>query len=100
MPLKECINNLTHSPLQQGDDMGQRGIGAPPSATKDLETSCCSGDDISICKDPNWQPFASPPGPHRTGGVHAGTPQSTVADISAIGLYLQRTAYHSRLKNE
>jgi hypothetical protein len=36
MPLRLCINNLTHSLLQQGLDMRQRGYGAPPSATKDI----------------------------------------------------------------
>jgi hypothetical protein len=33
MELKDCINNLTHSLLQQGDDMRQRTCGAPPRAS-------------------------------------------------------------------
>jgi hypothetical protein len=47
MPLRECINNLTHPFLQQGLDMRQRGYGAPPSATKDISTSS-SGEGRSI----------------------------------------------------
>jgi hypothetical protein len=43
MKLKDCINNLTHSLLQQGDDIRQKAVGAPPSAIKNLETSS-SGD--------------------------------------------------------
>jgi hypothetical protein len=39
IPLRECINNLTHSLLQKGIDMRQRGYGAPPSATNDITTS-------------------------------------------------------------
>jgi hypothetical protein len=43
MEMKDCINNLTHSLLQQSDEMRQRGYGAAPSATEDL-TSTTSGD--------------------------------------------------------
>jgi hypothetical protein len=47
MELKPCINNLTHSLLQEGEEMRQRGVGAPPSATKNLDSSC-SGEGRSI----------------------------------------------------
>jgi len=43
MVLKDCINSLTHSLLQQGDGMRKRQPGAPPSASKDL-TFTTSGD--------------------------------------------------------
>jgi hypothetical protein len=43
MEMKDCINNLIHSLLQQGDDIRQRSYGAAPSATKDLTTTT-SGD--------------------------------------------------------
>jgi hypothetical protein len=47
MPLRECIKKLTHSLLQQGLNMRQRGYGAPPSATNDISTSS-SGEGRSI----------------------------------------------------
>ena len=40
-PLKQCINNLTHSLLQQGDFMRRTGFGSPPSAVKDIKTYVC-----------------------------------------------------------
>jgi hypothetical protein len=39
MELKDCINNVTHSLLQEGEDIRQRSYGAPPSVTKDLTSS-------------------------------------------------------------
>jgi hypothetical protein len=39
MKLKPCIINLTHSLLQEGEEMRQRGYDTPPSATKDITTS-------------------------------------------------------------
>jgi hypothetical protein len=42
MPIKEAVHNLTHSFLQRGEPMRQRGYGAPPSATKDITTSSSS----------------------------------------------------------
>jgi hypothetical protein len=39
MKLKPCINNLTQSLLQEGEEMKQRGVGAPPSASKNLDSS-------------------------------------------------------------
>jgi hypothetical protein len=75
--------------------MRQRGYRPPSSGTKNLETSV-SGDSRSIRSDSNRQPFVSGPGSHGTvGTVHAGTPQSTVTDISATCLYCQRTAFNS-----
>jgi hypothetical protein len=69
MPLRECINNLTCSLLQQGLNMRQRRYGAPPSATKDITTSS-SGEGRSIQSDSNRQPFETQPGPHGTGALH------------------------------
>jgi hypothetical protein len=77
MPLRECINNLTHSLPQQGLDMRQRGYGAPPSATKDISTSS-SGEGRSIQSDSNRQPFETQPGPNGTGAVHIGSTSSTI----------------------
>jgi hypothetical protein len=58
MPLRECINNLTQSLLQQGLGMRLRGYGAPPSATKDVSTSSsCEGR--SIRSDSNRPPARS-----------------------------------------
>ena len=48
--LEPCINNLTCSLLQQGPEMRQRGMGAPPSATKNLDSSC-SGDGRKVRSD-------------------------------------------------
>jgi hypothetical protein len=66
MPLKDCIHNLTHSLLQRGDEMRQRGYGAPPSAT----------------------PFPSPTPSNGSGAVHGGTPWSS----SVINYYLKAAA--------
>jgi hypothetical protein len=43
--------------------------------------------------DSKKRPYASPAAAHGTGAVHPGTPQTTIADLSARGLYHQRTAY-------
>jgi hypothetical protein len=51
MELKDCINNLTHSLLQQGNDMRQRRVGAPLSASKNL-TSTTSGGGRSVVDIP------------------------------------------------
>jgi hypothetical protein len=42
MELKDCINNVSHSLLQEGDDIRQRSYGAPPSATKDITSTTLS----------------------------------------------------------
>jgi hypothetical protein len=92
MELKPCINNLTHSLLQEGEEMRQRGYGAPPSATKDV-TSTSSGEGRRIRSDSS-RPVFSSPAAHGTGAVQSGTPQSTVSSISARGLYYQQTAFN------
>ncbi|OEU21319.1 hypothetical protein FRACYDRAFT_234945 [Fragilariopsis cylindrus CCMP1102] len=48
--LEPCISNLTRSLLQQGPEMRQRGMEAPPSATKNLDSSC-SGNDRKVRSD-------------------------------------------------
>jgi hypothetical protein len=47
MKMRDCINNLTHSLLQQGPSMREKGVGAPPRATKNLEMSS-SGDGRKV----------------------------------------------------
>ena len=75
MVMKDCINNLTHSLLQQGDEIRQQSYGAAPSATKDLTTTS-SGDGRAIRSDAKNQPFTSPTASHGTGATHAGTPRT------------------------
>jgi hypothetical protein len=87
MELKPCINNLTHSLLQEGEEMRQRGYGAPPGATKDI-SSTSSGEGRRIRSDSSRPAFSSPAA---TGAVESGTPQSTVSSISARYLYYQHT---------
>jgi hypothetical protein len=93
MKLKDCINNLTHSLLQEGEEMRQRGYGAPPSATKDI-SSTSTGEGRRIRSDSSRPAFSSPAA---TGAVESGTPQSTVSSVSARYLYYQQTAFN-RLK--
>jgi len=57
MPSKQCIQNSTHSVLQQGYLMRQRRVGAPPSAVKDITTYVCS-DGKQVRSDSQWQPFS------------------------------------------
>jgi hypothetical protein len=92
MPMRECINNLTHSLLQQGLDMRQRGYGAPPSVTKDITTSS-SGEGRSIRSDSNRPPFETQPGPHSTGAVHTGSTRTPVSSITPRALYYQQAAF-------
>jgi hypothetical protein len=82
MELKPCKNNLTHSLLQEGEEIRQRGYGAPPSATKDIN-STSSGEGRRIRSDSSQPAFLSPAG-HGTRAVQFGTPQSTVSSISTI----------------
>jgi hypothetical protein len=91
MPLRECINDLTHSLLQQGLNMRQREYGAPPSARKDITTSS-SGEGRSIRSDLNRQPFETPPGPHGTGALHTGTSRTPVSNITPRAPYYQQVA--------
>jgi hypothetical protein len=83
MELKDCINNVTHSLLQEGEDIRQRSYSAPPSVTKDL-TSTSSGDGRAIRSDAKNQPFASPIPAHGTGGQHAGTPQTPGSALTPV----------------
>jgi hypothetical protein len=94
MSLRECINNLTRSLLQQGLDMRQRGYGAPPSATKDISTSS-SGEGRSIRSDSNRPPFETPPGPHGTGALHTGSTRTPVSSVTPRALYYQQAAFNS-----
>ena len=98
MELRDCITNLTHSLLQQGPEMRQRGTGAPPSATKNLE-STSSGEGRSVRSDAFNQPFQSPPGPHGTGAIHAGTTRTPVSTITTRALYYQQIAF-TKLKKK
>jgi hypothetical protein len=54
--MKDYINNLTHSLLQQGEEIRQYSYGAAPSATKDLTTTS-SGDGRAIRSDAKNQPL-------------------------------------------
>jgi hypothetical protein len=94
MPLRECINNLTHSLLQQGLDMRQRGYGAPTSATKVITTSS-SGEGRSIRSDSDRQPFETHPGPYATGALHSGSTRTPVSNITPRALYYQQVAFNS-----
>jgi hypothetical protein len=41
MKLKDCINNLTHSLLQQGPSMRERSLGPPPNAVNRIPVITC-----------------------------------------------------------
>jgi hypothetical protein len=92
MPLRERINNLTHSLLQQGLDMRQRGYGAPPSANKDISTSS-SGEGRSIRSDSNRPPCETPPSPHGTSALDTGSTQTPVSSITPRALYLPTSCF-------
>jgi hypothetical protein len=94
MEMKDCINNLTRSLLQQSDEMRQRGYGAAPSATKDL-TSTTSGDGWSIQADAKNQPFTSPTAAHGMGQVHVSTPRTPTVG----GLYYQEFSFKKRKRD-
>jgi hypothetical protein len=98
MELKDCINNLTHSLLQQGDDMRQRLPGCPPSASKDL-TSTVSGDGRATRADAKNQPFTPVAGPNGTGAVHAGTTTTPGSALTARGLHYQEVAFNKRQRD-
>ncbi|MGK3754794.1 MAG: hypothetical protein ACI8RD_007103 [Bacillariaceae sp.] len=98
MELKDCLNNLTRSLLQQGGDMRQRGPGIPPSATKNL-TSTTSSDGQSTRADAKNQPFTPIHGAHGPGGVHAGTPQTPASTLTARGLYYQELAFNKQKRD-
>jgi len=60
--------------------MIQRGVGAPPSAVKDITTSVCS-DGKKVQSDSQRQPF-SPMIRHGQGQVHNGTPCTPISTCS------------------
>jgi hypothetical protein len=74
MPIKEAVHNLTHSFLQRGDPMRQRGYGASPSATEDITTSS-SNEGKQVRRDSVRQPFIPEAVAHGTGAVHTRIPQ-------------------------
>ena len=94
MPLKECIHNLAHSLLQQGDDVRRRGVGASPSAVKDITTSVCS-DGRKVRSDAHRQPF-SPTIPNGQGQVHTGTAHTPTSSVSTRALHYQQAAFHAQ----
>ena len=98
MVMKDCINNLTHSLLQQGDEIRQQSYGAPPSATKDL-TSTSSGDGRAIRSDAKNQPFTSPTASHGSGATHAGTPRTPASSITASALYRKEIRFNQRKRD-
>jgi len=98
MELKDCINNVTHSLLQEGEDIRQRSYGAPPSVTKDL-TSTSSGDGRAIRSDAKNQPFTSPTPARGTGGTHTGTATTPGSALSARGLHYQQVAFKKRKRD-
>jgi hypothetical protein len=95
MELKDCINNLTHSLLQQGDDMRQRQPGCPPSVSKDLRSST-SGDGQATRSDAKNQPFTPVPGAHGTGATHAGTPRTPGSALTPMDIYHKEIRFNKR----
>jgi hypothetical protein len=94
MELKDCINNLTHSLLQQGEGMRQRQPGCPPSASKDL-TFSTSGCEQATRSDAKNQPFLSTPGAHGTGAINGGTVRTTTVG----GMYHHKIAFNKRQRD-
>jgi hypothetical protein len=99
MEMKDCINNLTHSLLQQGDEIRQRSYGAAPSATKDL-TSTNSADGRKKRADAKDQPWSPPPGAHGTGAIQAGTPRTPSSTFTPSGLHKQQAAFNKLKKKQ
>jgi hypothetical protein len=94
MPIKEAVHNLTHSFLQRGDQMRQRGYGASPSARKDITTSS-SNEGKQVCKDSVRQPFIPKTLGNWTGTVPTGNHQPT--DYSSPhGRHYQQYAFSRR----
>jgi hypothetical protein len=99
MELKDCINNVTHSLLQEGDDIRQRSYDAPPSLTKDLISST-SSDGRAIGSDAKNQPFTSPTPANGSGATHACTSSNTPGSaMSARGLHYQQVAFKKRKRD-
>jgi hypothetical protein len=98
MEMKDCINNLTHSLLQNGEEIRQRSYGAPPLPTEDL-TSTSSGDGQATRADARNQPFMSPTASHGSGGIHAGTPRTPASTITASALYRKEISFNQRKRD-
>jgi hypothetical protein len=98
MELKDCINNVTHSLLQEGEDIRQRSYGAPSSITKDLTSSTLT-DGRAIRSDAKNQPFTSPTAGNGTGGTHAGTPRTPGSIQTPMGLYHQEVRFNNRKRD-
>jgi hypothetical protein len=98
MVMKDCINNLTHSLLQQGDEIRQYSYGAAPSATKDLTTTS-SGDGRAIRSDAKNQPFTSPAASHGTGATHADTPRTPGSTLTPMDIYHKEIRFNRRKRD-
>jgi hypothetical protein len=98
MEMKDCINNLTHSLLQQGDEIRQRSYGAPPLPTKDLTTTS-SGDGRATRADARNQPFTSPTASHGTGATHAGTPRTPGSTLTPMDMYHKEIRFNRRKRD-
>jgi hypothetical protein len=88
---KDCINNLTHSLLQQGDDIRQRSYvyGARSGPTKDL-TSTSSGDGRKKRADAKLRTNHQHPQQLLMGRANPcwySLEHNTAATLSGMGLY-------------
>ncbi|OEU06056.1 hypothetical protein FRACYDRAFT_256571 [Fragilariopsis cylindrus CCMP1102] len=92
MIMRSCINDLTHSLLQQGSEIRTRGFGDAPSATKDITTTSSSLDGRKLRSDAFRQHFTSPT------TVHTATSQTPVSDLGARALRYRKAA--SKLQKE
>jgi hypothetical protein len=72
--------------------MRQRGVGVPPSATKNLD-STCSGEGRKVQIGSNRPAFTSPTAAHGRGAVHTGSARSS--DVRSRGVYKQQQAFNS-----
>jgi hypothetical protein len=98
MEMKDCINNLTHSLLQQGDEIRQRSFGFPPLPTKDLTTSS-SGDSRATRADARNQPFMSPTVSHVIGAIHADTPRTPGSTLTPMDMYHKEIRFNRRKRD-
>ena len=98
MEMKDCINNLTHSLLQQGDEIRQRSYGFPPLPTKDLATTS-SGDGRATRADARNQPFMSPTASHGSGAIHADTPRTPGSTLTPMDMYHKEIRFNRRKRD-
>jgi hypothetical protein len=94
MPIKESIQNLTHSLLQRGDDMRQRKCGPPPSAKNDISSSS-SQEGRKVRTDSIQKPCIPEALAHGTGAVHTGIPQP-IDYSSPRGQHYQQCVFSRR----